>query len=115
MIPIKVPPLGESIVEATVSRWLKRDGERVASGETIVELETDKVTVEVPATTSGTLVRRLHQEGDVVGVGDVLAELEQSAATTPPGTHTRRISSSGTSASGASTTTRASRAAASGT
>jgi 2-oxoglutarate dehydrogenase E2 component (dihydrolipoamide succinyltransferase) len=81
MIPIKVPPLGESIVEATVSRWLKQDGERVASGETIVELETDKVTVEVPATTGGTLVRRLHQEGDVVGVGDILAEISQSAAT----------------------------------
>lgn len=80
MIPIKVPPLGESIVEAIVSRWLKREGERVAAGETLVELETDKVTVEVPATTAGVLVRRLHQEGDVVGVGAVLAELEGAGA-----------------------------------
>ena len=69
MIPIKVPPLGESIVEATISRWLKREGEAVAAGETLVELETDKVTVEVPATTSGVLVKRAHQEGDVVALG----------------------------------------------
>ena len=79
MIPIKVPPLGESIVEATVSRWLKREGEAVAAGETIVELETDKVTVEVPATTAGVLVRRAHQEGDVVALGAVLGELDESA------------------------------------
>ena len=48
MISIKVPPLGESIVEATVARWLKKEGEAVAAGDTLVELETDKVTVEVP-------------------------------------------------------------------
>jgi 2-oxoglutarate dehydrogenase E2 component (dihydrolipoamide succinyltransferase) len=79
MITIKVPPLGESIVEATVSRWLKREGEAVAAGETIVELETDKVTVEVPATTGGVLVRRAHQEGDVVSLGAVLGELDETA------------------------------------
>ena len=83
MIPIKVPPLGESIVEATVSRWLKQEGEAVAAGETLVELETDKVTVEVPATTSGVLVRRAHQEGDVVALGTVLGELDESAAAHP--------------------------------
>ncbi len=80
MILIKVPPLGESIVEATVSRWMKREGEAVAAGETLVELETDKVTVEVPATTSGVLVRRAHQEGDVVALGAVLGEIDESAA-----------------------------------
>ena len=80
MIPLKVPPLGESIVEATVSRWLKQEGEAVSAGETIVELETDKVTVEVPATTSGVLVRRAHKEGDVVGLGAVLGELDETAA-----------------------------------
>jgi 2-oxoglutarate dehydrogenase E2 component (dihydrolipoamide succinyltransferase) len=83
MIPIKVPPLGESIVEATISRWLKREGEAVTAGETLVELETDKVTVEVPATTSGVLVRRAHQEGDVVTLGAVLAELDESATAKP--------------------------------
>ncbi|HEX6942138.1 MAG TPA: 2-oxoglutarate dehydrogenase complex dihydrolipoyllysine-residue succinyltransferase [Gemmatimonadaceae bacterium] len=83
MIPIKVPPLGESIVEATISRWLKREGEAVAAGETLVELETDKVTVEVPATTSGVLVRRAHQEGDVVTLGATLGELDETAAGKP--------------------------------
>jgi 2-oxoglutarate dehydrogenase E2 component (dihydrolipoamide succinyltransferase) len=83
MISITVPPLGESIVEATVSRWLKREGDTVAAGETLVELETDKVTVEVPATTAGVLVRRAQQEGDVVGVGALLAELDAGAASTP--------------------------------
>jgi 2-oxoglutarate dehydrogenase E2 component (dihydrolipoamide succinyltransferase) len=90
MIPIKVPPLGESIVEATVSRWLKREGDAVAAGETLVELETDKVTVEVPATTSGVLVRRVHQEGDVVALGALLGELDESRAGAPasaPATH----------------------------
>jgi 2-oxoglutarate dehydrogenase E2 component (dihydrolipoamide succinyltransferase) len=80
MLSITVPPLGESIVEATISRWLKADGDVVSSGETLVELETDKVTVEVPATKAGVLVRRMHREGDVVKVGDVLAEVDDSAA-----------------------------------
>jgi len=80
MLPIKVPPLGESIVEATISRWLKKEGDRVASGETLVELETDKVTVEVPALKAGTLARRLKNEGDVVAVNDVLCELDDAAA-----------------------------------
>ena len=55
MIAIKVPPLGESIVEATISRWLKNEGDAVAAGETLVELETDKITVEVPALAAGVL------------------------------------------------------------
>lgn len=80
MIAIKVPPLGESIVEATISRWLKNEGDAVAAGETLVELETDKVTVEVPATKAGVLVRRLRQEGDVVALGEVLAEIDESGA-----------------------------------
>lgn len=61
MVSIKVPPLGESITEATVSRWLKKEGEAVAAGETIVELETDKITVEVPALKSGVLATRARR------------------------------------------------------
>ncbi|MHB1223032.1 MAG: 2-oxoglutarate dehydrogenase complex dihydrolipoyllysine-residue succinyltransferase [Gemmatimonadaceae bacterium] len=80
MIPIKVPPLGESIVEATISRWMKQDGEAVAAGETLVELETDKITVEVPALKAGVLTKRLKQEGDVVTVDEVLGELGEAAA-----------------------------------
>ncbi len=80
MIPIKVPPLGESITEATVSRWLKKEGEVVAVGDTLVELETDKITVEVPALNAGVLARRLKQEGDVVQLAEVLAELDDTAS-----------------------------------
>jgi 2-oxoglutarate dehydrogenase E2 component (dihydrolipoamide succinyltransferase) len=79
MIPIKVPQLGESIVEATIARWLKKEGEPVAAGETLVELETDKITVEVPALKGGVLAKRLRDEGDVVKVDDVLAELDDQA------------------------------------
>jgi 2-oxoglutarate dehydrogenase E2 component (dihydrolipoamide succinyltransferase) len=79
MAAIKVPPLGESIVEATVSRWLKKEGDAVAPGETLVELETDKITVEVPAMTGGVLTKRAHGEGDVVKVDDLLAEIDESA------------------------------------
>ena len=86
MIPIKVPPLGESITEATVSRWLKQEGDAVAIGDTLVELETDKITVEVPALNAGVLARRLKNEGDVVRLAETLAELDEtrSAATSTP-------------------------------
>jgi 2-oxoglutarate dehydrogenase E2 component (dihydrolipoamide succinyltransferase) len=79
MLPIKVPPLGESIVEATVSRWLKKEGDAVAAGDTLVDLETDKITVEVPALKPGVLTKRLKQEGDVVHVDDVLGEVDETA------------------------------------
>jgi 2-oxoglutarate dehydrogenase E2 component (dihydrolipoamide succinyltransferase) len=79
MLPIKVPPLGESIVEATVSRWQKKEGDAVAAGDTLVELETDKITVEVPALKPGVLTKLLKKEGEVVHVDDVLGELDESA------------------------------------
>jgi len=80
MTAIKVPPLGESIVEATVSRWLKKEGEAVAAGDTLVELETDKITVEVPALAAGVLTKRERNEGDVVKVDELLGELAEGAA-----------------------------------
>ena len=80
MTSIKVPPLGESIVEATVSRWLKKEGDQVTPGDTLVELETDKITVEVPAMSRGVLTKRLHAEGAVVKVDDVLGEIDEAAA-----------------------------------
>ena len=79
MLSIKVPPLGESIVEATVSRWQKKEGDAVAAGDTLVELETDKITVEVPALKPGVLAKQAKKEGDVVHVDDVLGELDESA------------------------------------
>ncbi|MDP1889290.1 MAG: 2-oxoglutarate dehydrogenase complex dihydrolipoyllysine-residue succinyltransferase [Gemmatimonadaceae bacterium] len=72
---IRVPPLGESITEATISRWLKREGEAVNIGDTLVELETDKITVEVPAAKGGVLGKRAKLEGDVVKVDEVLGEI----------------------------------------
>ena len=84
MSSIKVPPLGESIVEATVSRWLKKEGDTVAAGDTLVELETDKITVEVPAVVAGVLSKRLKNEGDVVAVGADLGEITEGAAAAAP-------------------------------
>jgi 2-oxoglutarate dehydrogenase E2 component (dihydrolipoamide succinyltransferase) len=80
MTAIKVPPLGESITEATVSRWLKKEGDPIAAGETLVELETDKITVEVPALKAGRLSSRAKAEGDVVAVNDTLGEIDESGA-----------------------------------
>ncbi|MBA3579759.1 MAG: 2-oxoglutarate dehydrogenase complex dihydrolipoyllysine-residue succinyltransferase [Gemmatimonadaceae bacterium] len=78
MISLKVPPLGESIVEATVSRWTKQEGESVAAGDTVVELETDKITVEVPALKAGVVTKHAKKEGDVVKVDEVLGEIDDS-------------------------------------
>jgi 2-oxoglutarate dehydrogenase E2 component (dihydrolipoamide succinyltransferase) len=78
-IEIVVPEAGESVVEATVSRWLKQEGEQVAAGEAVVELETDKVNLEVVAEKSGTLVSIKHQAGEDVQVGDVLGVIEEGA------------------------------------
>src|SRR5829696_8562041 len=79
MTAIKVPPLGESIVEATVSRWLKKEGDAVSAGDTLVELETDKITVEVSALESGVLASRSRKEGEMVAVGDALGEIAAGA------------------------------------
>jgi 2-oxoglutarate dehydrogenase E2 component (dihydrolipoamide succinyltransferase) len=78
-IEIVVPEAGESVVEATVSRWLKQEGEQVAAGEAVVELETDKVNLEVAAERSGVLVTIKRQAGEDVQVGDVLGLIEEGA------------------------------------
>ena len=72
---ILVPSLGESVTEATVSKWLKQVGEKVGSDEPLVELETDKVNVEVPAPQAGTLSAIKVKEGDTVEVGALLGEI----------------------------------------
>jgi len=84
---VKVPALGESITEGTLAQWLKKAGETVAADEPIASLETDKVTVEVPAPAAGVLSETLVNEGDSVEVGAVIARIEESgkaaAAETP--------------------------------
>jgi len=77
-VEIRVPALGESIVDAVIARWLKNEGDEVKQGEALVELETDKVNVEVSAEQSGILQKILKQAGDVVGVGDVLGMVDES-------------------------------------
>ncbi|HYI24999.1 MAG TPA: 2-oxoglutarate dehydrogenase complex dihydrolipoyllysine-residue succinyltransferase [Thermomicrobiales bacterium] len=74
-IDIKVPPLGESLVDAVVGQWLKTEGDSVSRGETILELETDKVNLEVTAEDDGVLGAIQRQEGDTVTVGEVLGTL----------------------------------------
>ncbi|HTV45647.1 MAG TPA: 2-oxoglutarate dehydrogenase complex dihydrolipoyllysine-residue succinyltransferase [Stellaceae bacterium] len=77
---IRVPSLGESVTEATVAKWLKRAGEAVARDEPLVELETDKVTLEVPAPADGTLAEITAAEGTSLPVGAVLGRIENGAA-----------------------------------
>jgi 2-oxoglutarate dehydrogenase E2 component (dihydrolipoamide succinyltransferase) len=87
-IEIKVPELGESVVEATVGRWLKKEGDPVKVGEAIVEIETDKVNLEVGAEKDGVLARIQRQQGEDVKVGEVLGVLDETAQaawpTSPP-------------------------------
>jgi 2-oxoglutarate dehydrogenase E2 component (dihydrolipoamide succinyltransferase) len=82
---ITVPELGESIVEATVGSWLKQPGDVVAIGDPVVELETEKVNMEIAATVSGTLASILKQEGETVAIGDVLGVISAESAATPGG------------------------------
>jgi 2-oxoglutarate dehydrogenase E2 component (dihydrolipoamide succinyltransferase) len=77
---IVVPALGESVVEATIARWLKKEGDSVEPGETLVELETDKVNLEVGAERSGVLAKIERKDGEDVKVGDLLGVLDDSAS-----------------------------------
>jgi len=77
MADIKVPTLGESVTEATVSRWLKKPGEAVAMDEALVELETDKVTLEVNAAAAGVMGDQAVAEGATVGVGALLGTIAE--------------------------------------
>ncbi|MCE7030436.1 2-oxoglutarate dehydrogenase complex dihydrolipoyllysine-residue succinyltransferase [Jiella avicenniae] len=72
---IKVPTLGESVTEATIGQWFKQPGDRVEQDETIAELETDKVTVEVPAPAAGVLQEIVAKEGETVGVGALIGSI----------------------------------------
>jgi len=80
MANIVVPQLGESVVEARVARWLKKEGDQVDTGEPVVELETDKVDLEVGADHAGVLSTIKRREGDDVKVGEVLAVVEEGAS-----------------------------------
>ena len=80
MIELKVPTLGESVTEATVGTWFKKAGDNVAVDEMICELETDKVTIEVPSTINGVVSKIIVKEGETVELDAILAILEEGAA-----------------------------------
>ena len=77
---ILVPEVGESIVDARVAKWLKKEGDAVAAGEPLVELETDKIDVEVAAPKAGVLGKIAHAEGADVKIGEVLGVIEPRTA-----------------------------------
>ncbi|MGA7455601.1 MAG: biotin/lipoyl-containing protein, partial [Rhodoplanes sp.] len=79
MIEIRVPSLGESVTEATIGRWFKKAGEAVTADEPLVELETDKVTIEVPAPAAGVLSEIAVQNGETVAVGALLGQITEGA------------------------------------
>ncbi len=80
MAEIRVPTLGESVTEATIGKWFKKPGDPVAVDEPLVELETDKVTIEVPAPAAGTLGEIAAKDGETVAVGALLGEVKEGAA-----------------------------------
>lgn len=90
MSEIKVPAMGESITEGTISRWVVKEGDSVSQGDVLLEVETDKVNIEISAEESGVITSILHQEGDTVQIGEAIALLEagagakESAATSAP-------------------------------
>ena len=84
MIDIQVPALGESVAEATVAQWFKQPGEAVVQDEPLVELETDKVAVEVPAPSSGVLSEIIAEVGATLEIGGLLARLDESQAGATP-------------------------------
>ena len=79
MAEIRVPTLGESVTEATIGKWFKKAGEAVAVDEPLVELETDKVTIEVPAPAAGVLSDIAAKDGETVAVGALLGHIKEGA------------------------------------
>lgn len=89
---IRVPTLGESVTEATIGKWFKKVGDAIAADEPLVELETDKVTVEVPAASAGTLSEIAAKEGETVGVGALLGMITAGGDAAAPATKPQAVS-----------------------
>src|SRR5579872_1458898 len=86
MAEIRVPTLGESVTEATIGKWFKKAGDAVAVDEPLVELETDKVTIEVPAPAAGVLSEIAVKDGETVAVGAILGQIKEGAGATKAAT-----------------------------
>ncbi len=82
-VEVKVPAVGESVYEVQISQWLKQEGQRVEKDDDLVEIESEKATVTVPAPASGALVRILKKDGEFANVGDLIAEVDESAEGRP--------------------------------
>src|SRR5215813_12035872 len=80
MSDLVVPALGESISEAVIAKWLKKVGETAAQDEPVVELETDKVSVQLPSPTAGVVTEQRYAEGATVRVGDVIGQIGEGGA-----------------------------------
>jgi 2-oxoglutarate dehydrogenase E2 component (dihydrolipoamide succinyltransferase) len=91
---IIMPKLGESIIEATISKWLKKEGDSVAEDEPVLEIATDKVDSEIPSPVSGILVERLFKEGDVVEIGKVIAIIDLGGEKTEKKPETKKVETS---------------------
>ncbi len=83
-VQLKVPPAGESITSVEIGKWLKAEGEAVQQDETVVLLDSEKATVELPAPASGTLTKILTRTGESANVGDVIGEIDEHAVAAPP-------------------------------
>src|ERR1700736_3041521 len=81
---IRVPTLGESVTEATIGKWFKKAGDAVKADEPLVELETDKVTLEVNAPASGVLAEIAAKDGETVSAGALLGQIRDAASAAPP-------------------------------
>ena len=79
-IELKIPEVGESVREVQIGRWLKHEGDTVALDENVVELETDKASMELAAPAAGVIGKILKKEGDMVAVGDVIGYVEESTS-----------------------------------
>jgi 2-oxoglutarate dehydrogenase E2 component (dihydrolipoamide succinyltransferase) len=91
MAEIRVPTLGESVTEATIGKWFKKAGDAVAVDEPLVELETDKVTIEVPAPAAGVLSDVAVKDGETVAVGALLGQIKEGAGAVPTGKPDQKI------------------------
>src|SRR5688500_17589479 len=106
-VEVRVPPLGESVSEATVASWLKHVGDVVEAGEPLVELETDKVNVDVAAERSGVLTKIMRGSGETVQPGDVLAMVAEAGSATDGATDSQAASSATSASNGSAASTEA--------
>ena len=83
-VEVVVPNVGESVTEGVIATWLKKPGDWVDQDETLLELETDKITMEIPAPSAGVLSEQKFAEGDTVEVGATIASIDETASKTTP-------------------------------